>query len=81
MDSLQALATQGLLKGTLTCNLESCEHSVLGKETKVKFDTIIHRTEGLFDLVHMDIRGLIKTTSLGGHRYFISLVDDLSRHY
>ena len=27
----------------------------LGKETKVKFGTVIHRTEGLLDLVHMDV--------------------------
>ena len=52
---LQALTTQGLLIGALTCNLESCEYCVLGKETKVKFDTVIHRMEGLLDLTYMDI--------------------------
>jgi len=59
---------------------ESCEHCVLGKKTKVKFGTIIHRTEGLFDLVHMDVWGITKTMSLGGHRYFFSFVNDLSRY-
>ena len=34
LNSLQVLATQGLLEGVETCNLESCEHCVLGKETK-----------------------------------------------
>ena len=37
---------------------------VLGKETKVKFVTIIHRTKGLLDLVHMDVWRPTKTTYL-----------------
>ena len=66
LDSLQVLTTQGLLEGAKTYNLESCEHYVLGKETNVKFNSVIHRTEVLLDLVHMDIWELTKTTSLGG---------------
>ena len=66
MDSLQALKTQGLL-GALTCNLESCEHCVLGKKIKVKFDTVIHLIEGLLDLVHRNVRKPTKTVSLEGH--------------
>jgi len=42
LDSLQALATQGLLKSALTCNLEFYEHYVLDKKIKVKFDIVIH---------------------------------------
>jgi len=80
LDSLQVLTMQGLLTGAKTYNLESCEHCVLGKKTKVKFDTVIYRTEGLLDLVHMDIRGPIKMASLGGHWYFVSFYDDFSRH-
>jgi len=41
--NLQALAKQGLLKGAKTCKLEFCKHRVIGKKTKVKFDTVIHR--------------------------------------
>ena len=33
LDSLQTLATQGLLEDALTCYLESPEYCVLGKET------------------------------------------------
>jgi len=52
LDSLQVLATQELLEGAKTYTLKSCEHCVLGEETKVKFDTVIHRTKGLLNLVH-----------------------------
>jgi len=75
LDSLRALAMQGLLEGALTCNLESCKHYVLDKETKLKFGTVIYRKEGLLDLVHMDFWEPIKTASLGAHRYFIFFVD------
>ena len=68
------------MKDAKTCNLKSCEQCVLGKKTKVKFDTIIYRTEGLPDLIDMDVRGPIKTASLEGHQYFISFVDDSSRY-
>jgi len=81
LDSRQALATQGLLKGAKNCNLESCKHYVLGKKTKVIFGTVIHHMEGLLNLVHMDVWEPTKTASLGGHRYFVSFVDDCSRHY
>ena len=55
------------------------EHSILDKKTKVKFGTVTHRSEGLFDCVHVDVWDHIKTASLGGHLYFVSFVDDLFR--
>jgi len=55
LNSLQALVMQGLLEGTKTCNLESYKHCVLSKKAKAKFGTIIHHTESLLNLVHMDI--------------------------
>ena len=67
LNSLQVLATQGLLEGVKTCNLESCEHCVLGKEINMKFGIVIHRAESLHDLVHMNAWGPIKTISFGGH--------------
>jgi len=35
MDSLQALGTQRLLEGVVSCNLKFDEHCVLDKKTKV----------------------------------------------
>jgi len=54
--------------------------SVLDKNTKEKFGTTTHRSEGLFDCVHVSIWGPAKTVSLGGDRYFIFFIDNLSRH-
>ena len=77
--SLRAPAKKGSLEGAATCNLEG-EHSVLNKK-KVKFSTSTHRSEGLLDFVHVSVWGPAKTASLGGHRYFVSFIDSLSRHY
>ena len=46
----------------------------------MKFSTSTHRSEGLLDCVHVSVWGPAKTASLGGHRYFVSFVDSLSRH-
>ena len=68
--SLQAPAKKGLLEGASTCNLKLSELGVLDKK-KVEFGTTTHDSEGLLDCVHTSIWGPAKTTSLGGHRYFL----------
>ena len=37
-----------------------------------------HATE-LLEIVHSDVCGPMQTTSLGGHRYFVTFIDDKSR--
>jgi len=78
--SLQAPTKKGSLEGVSTCNLELGGHGVLDKKTKVKFSITTYYSEGLLDYAHISIRGPVKTASLGGHRYFISFIDNLSRH-
>ena len=56
------------------------EHSVLDKK-EVKFSTSTHRSEGLLDCVHVSVWGPSATVSLGGQRYSVSFIDNLSRHY
>ena len=77
--SLQAPAKKGSLEGASTCNLKLGEHGVLNKK-KVKFSTTTHQSEGLHDCVHVSVWGPAKTASLGGHRYFVSFIDNLFRH-
>ena len=75
--SLRAPAKKESLEGAATCNLKG-EHSVLGQEE----GEIQHQysSEGLLDCVHVSILGPAKTASLGGHKYFVSFVDCLSRY-
>jgi len=71
--------SEGLLEGVLTCNLKFGEHCILDKKMKVKFGTIIHRSEDLLDCAHADVRAPTKNASFGGHRYFVAFIKDLSR--
>ena len=77
---LQAQAKKGSLEGASTCNLKLGEYDVLDKK-KVKFDVTTYHSEGLLDCIHVSIWIPAKTALLGGHRYFISFIDNLSRHY
>ncbi|KAL0446164.1 UNVERIFIED_CONTAM: Retrovirus-related Pol polyprotein from transposon TNT 1-94 [Sesamum latifolium] len=77
--SLNLLIKQGLLKGVRSSKLDFCEHCVKGKQTRVKFGTAIHNTQGILDYVHSDVWGPSKTSSLGGKHYYVTFVDDYSR--
>ncbi|KAH9789922.1 hypothetical protein KPL71_003219 [Citrus sinensis] len=78
--SLQTLMRHGLLKGTKTCKLNFCEHYVIGKKTRVKFGTANHDTREILEYDHSDVWGPTKTASIGGSHYFVTFVDDFSRH-
>ena len=78
-NSLQAPAKKGSLEGASTCNLKLGEHGVLDKK-KTKFSTTTYHSEGLLDCVHVSIWEPVKTASLGCHRYFVSFIDNLSKH-
>ena len=76
--SLQAPVKKRSLEDAATYNFEG-EHIVLDKK-KVKFSISTHRSEGFLDCVHVSIWGPAKNASFGGHRYFVSFIDSLSRH-
>ena len=60
-----------------TCHLKALDSSVLNNK-KVKSGTDTHHLHGLLDCVHVDVWDPTKNASLGGHQYFISVVDDYS---
>ncbi|KAJ4717199.1 Retrovirus-related Pol polyprotein from transposon TNT 1-94 [Melia azedarach] len=81
---MSARGMQILSKGDLLCghkikDLEFCEHCIFGKLHRSKFPKAIHRTKGTLDYIHSDCWGLSRVESLGGHRYFVSMIDDFSR--
>jgi hypothetical protein len=42
----------------------------------VQFKRATHKTEGILDYVHSDVWGPVRTTSRGGHMYFLTFIDD-----
>ena len=55
------------------------EHCVFGKATRVKFAKAVHETQNQLDYIHSDLWGPSRVPSIGGARYFLTLIDDYSR--
>ena len=59
---------------------EVCEGCQLGKQHRLPFpNSATWRASKKLELVHSDVCGPMKTTSLNGNKYFILFIDDLIR--
>ncbi|GJW81958.1 retrotransposon protein, putative, ty1-copia subclass [Tanacetum coccineum] len=76
---LQVLEKQGLFGKKSLGKLDFCENCVLGKSHRVRFGVGRHTTQGVVDYIHSDLWGPSQVESLGGKRYFLSIIDDYSR--
>ena len=76
---MQELTKQGLLDKSKMDKLEFCEHCMLGKSTGVNFGKGERRTKGTLNYVHLELWEPIRVETLGGARYFISIIDEYSR--
>ena len=81
--NLKTLQDEELVEGLKfndSKDMQFCEACVEGKQTRNSFPKgqATHATE-LLEIVHSDVCGPMQTTSLGGHRYFVTFIDDKSR--
>ncbi|GJU59329.1 retrovirus-related pol polyprotein from transposon TNT 1-94 [Tanacetum coccineum] len=76
---LQVLEKQGLFGKKSLGKLDFCENYVLGKSHRVSFGVRRHTTRGVIDYVHSDLWDPSQVESLGGKKYFLSIIDDYSR--
>ena len=58
---------------------EVCKGCALGKYVKTTFPSSDNRSAGALDLIHLDLYGLMSTTSLKGYEYYITFIGDISR--
>lgn len=72
------LVKQNLLENLKSVQLQFCEDCVYGKAHRVRFSKGRHSAVGVMDYVHSDLWRPSRVESLGGSRYFLSLVDDYS---
>ena len=49
-----------------------------GKNTKNPFPSSNNKAKVILDIVHSDVCGLMLATSLSGHVYYVSFIDDYS---
>lgn len=76
--ALQVLEKHELFGKKSLGKLNFCENYVLGKSHRASFSVGRHTTQGVIDYVHSDLWGPSQVESLGGKRYFLSIVDDYS---
>lgn len=58
----------------------NCETCHLGKIHQLPFKVSENRAKDVLGVVHSDICGPMRTTSLGGARYFATFIDDKTRY-
>ena len=63
----------------ITKPVNICEECVKGKQKRVSFETKEYSSNKPLELVHIDLCGPTKTTSLNGEKYFMLFIDDYSR--
>ncbi|KAJ9546309.1 hypothetical protein OSB04_018852 [Centaurea solstitialis] len=56
-----------------------CEICHQAKQSRNKFETSIHRTTCLGEIVHLDVRGPYKVSTKEGFKFFLTIVDDFTR--
>ena len=67
----------------VTCNSnkrDACDICHFSKQKKLSFPISESKSSHAFDLLHADIWGPISVPSIQGHKYFLTLVDDHTRH-
>jgi len=70
----QMLPDEKFDKSTIDCM--SC---IQGKLARAPFGRSESKTKDVFDLVHTDVCGPFDVSSVSGHRYFVTFIDDFSR--
>jgi len=59
-----------------------CEDCILGKMQRASFlkDGSVWAAVGKLQLIHSDVCGPMESPSFGNHLYFMTFIDDFSRH-
>ncbi|WRX23198.1 Integrase [Theobroma cacao] len=77
---LNKLIKDGILLDMVECPLPVCESCIEAKMTKGPFKAKGNRMPNVLDLVHTDVCGPMNVEARGGYEYFITFIDDSSRH-
>lgn len=56
-----------------------CEICIKSKQTKLPFQETHNRVKEILEIVHTDLCGPMRSTSIGGAKYFLTFINDYSR--
>ncbi|KAH9803501.1 hypothetical protein KPL71_001790 [Citrus sinensis] len=76
---LKELEKKGVFGKDQLNSLGFCEDCILGKASRIKFESAVHTTKEKLGYIHSDLWGPAQVTSLGGCKFFLTFVDDFSR--
>ena len=83
LQMLQIMLERNVISGLpklKVCEMgRACEACQLGKQNRQPFRNEGYISKGLLDLVHSDVWGPTKNTSISGKRYYVTFTDDCSR--
>lgn len=72
---------RNLFKVIRSFMLELCKYFILGKDCRACLKTEKNNTKGILDYVHSEVWGPTNEDSMGGSRYFVTLIDDFSHKF
>ena len=75
---LKVLVERNLIPGLKSVNLPFCEHYVMSKQHRLKFNRSTARSKYMLDLIHSYVWESPEM-SLGGAKYAVSFIDDYSK--
>ncbi|KAH9754460.1 hypothetical protein KPL71_015451 [Citrus sinensis] len=76
---LKELEKKGVFGKDQLNSLGFCEDCILGKASRIKFESAVHTTKEKLGYIHSDLWGPAQVTSLGGCKFFLTFIDDFSR--
>ena len=77
---MKKLHTDGILESLDYESLGTCEPCLMGKMTKTPFSGTMERATNLLEIIHTDVCGPMSVVAGRMYRYFLTFIDDLSRH-
>ena len=76
---MDILSNRGLCRNHKVEPLQFFKHCVYGKQHQMKFPKVVHIAKPMLNYIHSEYWGPSRVPSLGGARYFLSIIDDYSR--
>ena len=77
---MKKLHADGLLESLDYESLDTCEPCLMGKMTKTPFSGTMEQATDLLEIIHTNVCGPMSVEARGGHHYFLTFTDDLSRY-
>ena len=77
---MKKLDKDGLLESLGYESFDACEPCLLGEMTKTPFSGTMERATDLLEIIHTDVCKPMSIKARGRYRYFLTIMDDLSRY-